>query len=74
MAAAVFLLGGAASVAAARLWWRRIVVFNRRLSGLPRGPFQRGAEQVTRWSGTVFLACLGLAMLVRGLTLVPAGG
>jgi hypothetical protein len=29
---------------------------------------------VTRWSGTVFLACLGLAVLVRGLTLVPAGG
>ena len=70
MVAFAFVLGGAGFLGAARLWWRHVPAFNRRLTGPPRGPFQRGAEQVNRWWGAGFLVVAGAVMVVRGLTLI----
>jgi hypothetical protein len=65
----MFVLGGAVFLSAAWSWWRKVVASNRRLVGSPRSRFQRGAEHVNRWYGTLFLGVCGLTLLVRGVTL-----
>jgi uncharacterized membrane protein HdeD (DUF308 family) len=66
----VLVLLGILLVIVARLYWRRIVSYNRRFVGPPRNGFQKTAEQVHRWWGMLFVAAIGVTLIINGLVAI----